>query len=69
MIKKLTKVPPARMLALISDTEYVVLSDGTVARRLKPTVVNDHPYYNVNIDGKLRRLSGRRLLEAAKEIA
>ena len=66
MIKKLIKVPAARTLATVGNSSYVVLSDGTVARRLKPVVVNDHPYYNMKIDGILRRVSGRRLIEAAK---
>lgn len=66
MIKKLIKVPAARTLATVGNSSYVVLSDGTVARRLKPVVVNDHPYYNMKIDGVLRRVSSRRLIEAAK---
>lgn len=66
MIKKLIKVPAATTLATVGNSSYVVLSDGTVARRLKPVVVNDHPYYNMKIDGVLRRVSGRRLIEAAK---
>lgn len=66
MIKKLIKVPAARTLATVGNSSYVVLSDGTVARRLKPVLVNDHPYYNMKIDGVLRRVSGRRLIEAAK---
>lgn len=68
-MKKLIKVPAARTLASVGETPYVVLSDGTVARRLKPVVVNDHPYYNMVIDGVLRRVSGRRLVEAAKLVA
>jgi hypothetical protein len=69
MIKKLIKVPAARTLASVGDSSYVVLSDGTVARRLKPVVVNDHPYYNMKIDGVLRRISGRRLMSEAKSLA
>lgn len=65
-MKKLNKVPAARTLASVGDSKYLVLSDGTVARRLKPVVVNDHPYYNMVIDGVLRRVSGRRLIAAAK---
>lgn len=66
MIKKLNRIKPARTLARIDDTEYVVLSDGTVARLLKPYVVNEKPYYNLVLDGVLRRVSGRKLLEASK---
>lgn len=57
------------MLASIPDTEYVVLSDGTVARRLKPYVVNTKVSYNMMLDGVLRRVSSRKLLAAAKAVA
>jgi hypothetical protein len=69
MITKLTKTSPARLLASIPDTEYVVLSDGTVARRLKPYVVNSKVSYNMMLDGVLRRVSSRKLLAAAKAVA
>jgi|VirMetMinimDraft_7_1064189.scaffolds.fasta_scaffold07628_4 hypothetical protein len=69
MITKLIKTPPARLLAAIPDTEYVVLSDGTVARRLKPYVVNTKVSYNMMLDGVLRRVSSRKLLAAAKAVA
>jgi hypothetical protein len=57
------------LLASIPDTEYVVLSDGTVARRLKPYVVNTKVSYNMMLDGVLRRVSSRKLLAAAKAVA
>ena len=66
MIKKLNPLKPAKTLARIDETEYVVLSDGSVARLLKPYVVNEKPYYNLVLDGVLRRVSGRKLLEASK---
>lgn len=66
MIKKLNRLKPAKTLAQIGDTEYVVLSNGSVARMLKPYVVNEKPYFNLVIDGVLRRVSGRKLLEASK---
>lgn len=69
MITKLTKTPPVRTLAAIPDTEYVVLSDGSVARRLKPYVVNKTVSYNMMLDGVLRRVSSRKLLAAAKAVA
>jgi hypothetical protein len=69
MITKLIKTPPTRLLASIPDTEYVVLSDGTVARRLKPYVVNTKVSYNMMLDGVLRRVSSRKLLAAAKAAA
>jgi hypothetical protein len=68
MIKKLTKIPPAKTIASIGDTGYILLSDGSVARLLKPVVVNDKSSYNMVIDGTLRRITSRKLLEAAKTL-
>jgi hypothetical protein len=68
MIKKLTKIPPTKTIASIGDTGYIVLSDGSVARLLKPVVVNNKSSYNMVIDGTLRRITSRKLLEAAKSL-
>jgi hypothetical protein len=68
MIKKLTKIPPTKTIASIGDTGYIVLSDGSVARLLKPVVVNNKSSYNMVIDGTLRRITSRKLLEAAKTL-
>jgi hypothetical protein len=68
MIKKLTKIPPAKTIASIGDTGYILLSDGSVARLLKPVVVNNKSSYNMVIDGTLRRITSRKLLEAAKSL-
>jgi hypothetical protein len=68
MIKKLTKIPPNKTIASIGDTGYIVLSDGSVARLLKPVVVNNKSSYNMVIDGTLRRITSRKLLEAAKSL-
>lgn len=69
MITKLIKTPPARTIASIPDTEYVLLSDGTVARRLKPYVVNTKVSYNMMLHGRLRRVSAKSLLDTAKTLA
>jgi hypothetical protein len=66
MSKKLNKIPPARAIAAVGNTEYIILTDGTVARRLKPTMIGDLPYYNMSINGKIRRMSARKLLASAK---
>lgn len=65
MKKKLIKIPPAKAIASVANSEYLVLSDGTVARRLKPTMIGNLPYYNMSIDGKIRRMSARKLLLSA----
>jgi hypothetical protein len=66
MKKKLIKIPPTKAIASVANSEYLVLSDGTVARRLKPTMIGNLPYYNMSINGKMRRLSSRNLLASAK---
>lgn len=63
MLKKLIKVPPVKVVAAVKDTEYVILSDGTVARRNKPVVVNGLKYWNFKIDGRLVRIAGSKLME------
>ena len=65
MLKKLTKVPQAKVVAGVKDTEYVILSDGTVARRNKPVIVNNKKYWNLKIDGKVVRIAGSKLIPAA----
>jgi hypothetical protein len=65
MIHKLKKVKPLKTVASIGDSGYIVLSDGSVARMLKPVVVNNKPSYNMVIDGTLRRITSNKLLLAA----
>jgi len=65
MIHKLKKVMPLKTVAAIGDSGYIVLSDGSVARLLKPVVVNNKPSYNMVIDGTLRRITSKKLLLAA----
>jgi hypothetical protein len=65
MIHKLKKVKPLKTVATIGDSGYIVLSDGSVARLLKPVVVNNKNSYNMVIDGTLRRITSKKLLLAA----
>jgi len=65
MIHKLKKVKPLKTVASIGDSGYIVLSDGSVARMLKPVVVNKKHSYNMVIDGTLRRITSEKLLLAA----
>ena len=65
MIHKLKKTKPLKTVASIGDSGYIVLSDGSVARMLKPVVVNKKHHYNMVIDGTLRRITSEKLLLAA----
>jgi hypothetical protein len=63
MIKKLSKEPPSKIVASIPDTSYFVSKEGRIFRELKPTVINDKPYYNLVLDGVLRRVSREAIVE------
>jgi len=65
MLNQLKKTKPVKAVATIGDSGYIVLSDGSVARLLKPVVVNNKPSYNMVIDGTLRRITSKKLLLAA----
>ena len=39
------------------DTNYIVLSDGTMARVLKQVKIHQQTYFNPIIDGKLKRIN------------
>lgn len=67
MIKKLHK-DKASIVATIKDTPYVVSKDGRVFRELKPTVVQERHYYNVVIEGVLRRIPKKQLIEEAANV-
>ncbi len=42
----------------IGQTSYVILPDNTIARRLKPTVINGQPKWNLGLSaGKTMRIS------------
>ena len=39
------------------DSNYIVLSDGTMARVLKPIKIHNQSYFNPIIDGKMKRVN------------
>jgi len=42
----------------VGSSSYVILPDGTVARKLKPTIVNGKPYWNLSTGkGTSKRVS------------
>lgn len=42
----------------IGQTSYIILPDNTIARRLKPTVINGQPKWNLGLAaGKTMRIS------------
>ena len=41
----------------IPNTSYIILEDGTVARRLKPRTRNKTLHWSIKLDGKLRSLN------------
>jgi hypothetical protein len=66
MIKKLKRTPKDRIIGhLDANNKYVVTSDGRVYRELKATRINDRDYYNVVIEGVLRRIARSKLKEEA----
>jgi hypothetical protein len=65
-IKKLK--PDTRIVGVLDKTNYVVTKDGRVFRELKPTTVNSRHYYNVLLEGRLRRVARTTLLEEIKNV-
>jgi hypothetical protein len=70
-MKKEVNSPPVKKMrkkiiiaGLIDKTNYVVTKDGRVFRELKPTTVNERHYYNMILDGVLRRVARTTLLES-----
>jgi hypothetical protein len=55
----------------IGASPYYILPDGSVARRLKPTLINGTPYYNLCIGkaGKTMRTRHDKLQEFAQAYA
>lgn len=43
------------------DTKYFVQQDGTVLRILKPTIIKGQTYFNLIIDGKMKRINKNQL--------
>ena len=44
-----------------NETKYFIQSDGTVLRVLKPTVIKGQTYFNLIIDGKMKRINQKNL--------
>jgi hypothetical protein len=61
-VKRLS--PKISIAGVIDKTNYVVTKDGRVFRELKPTTVNKRHYYNMILDGVLRRVARTTLLES-----
>lgn len=54
------------------DTNYIVLSDGTMARLIKPIVIHNQKYYNPIINKKMKRINTFEImkwLEDEKEVS
>jgi len=48
----------------VPNTSYILLSDGTVARLLKPTAIHKQIYFNLIINGKMKRMNKQDVLKA-----
>ena len=61
MKKQLTKPTPE--VTPLSAAGYIILEDGTPAKRLRPLVIGNRTYYNlpIGIDGKQKRVPAERL--------
>lgn len=73
-VHKVTPVKRVRQMRVnktasdILGTNYVVLSDGTVARRLKPTIKNAGiKYYNLMVRGRLTAYKADLFKDVAKK--
>lgn len=62
---------PSAAVTQIGASPYYILPDGSVARRLKPTLINGTPYYNLCIGkaGKTMRTRHDKLQEFAQAYA
>lgn len=45
------------------DTQYIILSDGRVARLLKPTKIHQQTYINFIINKKMKRVNTQDLIK------
>lgn len=53
----------------IENNDYVLLPDGTVARKLKPTLTKEKTYWFLSIGGKVVRFSADDVAKVAKPIS
>jgi|GWRWMinimDraft_15_1066023.scaffolds.fasta_scaffold04679_7 hypothetical protein len=49
------------------NTNYIILSDGRVARLLKPTKIHQQTYINFIIDKKMKRVNTQELTKMFAE--
>ena len=59
------KKPKTAPIVTTERRAYVLLPDGTPARRLKPIVISGRRYWNLAVtgDGKVKRVSDDRLAD------
>ena len=50
-----------------NDTNYIVLSDGSMARVLKPIKIHNQTYFNPIINGKMKRINRLDLIKLFEE--
>ena len=53
----------------IEDNDYVLLPDGTVARKLKPTFTKEKKFWFLSIGGKVVRFSEEDVKNVAKPVS
>jgi hypothetical protein len=46
-----------------NETKYFIQQDGTVLRVLKPTQIKGQVYFNLIIDGKMKRINKEKLAQ------
>lgn len=49
------------------NSQYIILSDGTVARVLKQTKIHNQIYFNLILDKKMKRINKTELLKAFQD--
>lgn len=49
------------------NSQYIILSDGRVARLLKPTKIHQQTYINFIIDKKMKRVNTQELAKMFQE--
>ena len=49
------------------DSQYIILSDGRVARLLKPTKIHQQTYINFILNKKMKRVNTQELLKMFAE--
>lgn len=64
MTKDKTAKPTAASYTQIGSTSYILLPDGSFARKLKPVIVNGVSYYNLSKGkGKAKRITADKVAD------